>query len=192
VDEVPLTPQTQTLAADRYERFATSLQGRLARTYPRADPQQVADALVGAILLLSRQFQRYDSNRGSLASFLFRIARRNLERLLLAEKRRLEREKKKSHLAVTGEASVGQSVGERLGDRELAARLRDEIAQTPEERRALDLWLAGETERLVIAAALQLTGSREQQEAQVETLLARLRQRIHRCRQRYQREDTVP
>jgi hypothetical protein len=189
MDKLPLDLDGRTLAADLYNRFAPALSARLARRYPGMDPQRVADAVVMAILFLSRNFQRFNSRLASLQTFLLVIARRKLEKLLCADSRRTAREQQKARDAVTTEASAGQSLLDRLGDRELAERARREIARTDEERRVLDLWLAGETDPAAIAAALQLDGPREQQAAHMATVLARLRQRIHRCRERYRQVE---
>src|SRR5947209_7215125 len=103
MDDLPLTPAARTLAADLYERFAVALTGRLARRYPLADPQQIADAVVRAVLYLARDFQRYDSRRGSLPGLLLAIARRLLEKSRLADERRLQREEEKARNPVTNE-----------------------------------------------------------------------------------------
>jgi hypothetical protein len=189
MDDLPLSPDARTLAADLYERFARPVSGRLSRRYPGVDSQRIADAIVRAILFLSQRFERYQDRRASLITFLLVIASRFLGKSLLAEHRRTAREREKALDPVTNKSSAGQSLLDRLGDRELAERLRGEIARTEEERAILDLWLSGETDPAVIAAALPLTGPREQQAARVARILARLRQRLHRCGVRYRQEE---
>ena len=69
-----------------------------------------------------------------------------------------------------------------LADRELAQQVRASLELTPEEGRALDLWLLGEKELAAYAAALNLTDRpRQEQEREVKQTLAPLRQRIHRA-----------
>jgi DNA-directed RNA polymerase specialized sigma24 family protein len=189
MNEQPLTPDARTLAADLFEQFAEPLLSRLARAFPGTDPQRVADAVVTAILFLSRNFQRYQRRRASLTTLLLVIARRKLLKLLRADTRRAAREQEKARGSVTTEASAGQSLLDRLGDRELAERVRGEVAHTDEERRVLELWRAGETDSAALAAALHLTGPAEEQRAHVERILARLRQRLHRCGLRYRQQE---
>jgi DNA-directed RNA polymerase specialized sigma24 family protein len=149
----------------------------------------VSDAVVGAILHVSAHFERYHPGRGSLRAFLYGVARRLLGVRLRSERRRRWREQKKAAGPVTRTAAGGQSPADELADRELAERLRASLGLTPEEERVLDLWLLGEKETGVYAAALGLTDRppEEQTEAVARTL-NRLRQRLHRVRLRLRQE----
>jgi hypothetical protein len=76
-----------------------------------------------------------------------------------------------------------------LADRELAERLRASLGLTPEEERVLDLWLLGEKETGVYAAAMGLADRpSEEQVVAVGRTLNRLRQRLHRARHRLRQE----
>ena len=91
---------------------------------------------------------------------------------------------------VTANAPAGPSPVDELADRELVGRVRASLNLRPQEERVLDLWLLGERDERVYAAALGLQ-DRPAEEQQKETgrVLARLRQRIHRVGIRLRQED---
>jgi hypothetical protein len=176
-----------------FQRFAPGLQRRLARANPGTDPDLVADAVVQALLQVSRRWDSYDAARGPLAAFLMGACRRVLARLLRAEARRRRREAQKSHIAVTRQASAGRSPLEELADREQADRARAALAVSIEEQRVLDLWLSGEKDPAVYVRALGLEGRPEADAlAEVRKIQARLRQRLHRYRGRLRNEESPP
>jgi DNA-directed RNA polymerase specialized sigma24 family protein len=156
------------------------------------DSHLIAEAVVRAILLVSNRFDRYDPTQGSLNSFLLGFARRFLAVLSRTEQRRHQCEQKKAIDPVTATDSSGQSPLDRLADRELAEKLRASLELRPDEVRVLDLWLQGERDRGVLAAALGQEGqSQEEQATQVDRLLTRIRQRLHRLRLRLRREGEM-
>ncbi|MCI0465060.1 MAG: sigma-70 family RNA polymerase sigma factor [Gemmataceae bacterium] len=188
--EQPLTPDARTRAADLYQAQARAVTSRLARRFSGTDPQLISDAVVQAILQLSAHPERYHPQRGSLRAFLTGAARRILATLLRSARRRHQREGKKASDPVTTAASAARNPLEELADREIATRLRQSLDLDPQEGAVLDLWLLGESDTRAYAAALGLaTGTPEEQEEVVRRALARLRQRLHRLRERLRPED---
>jgi RNA polymerase sigma factor (sigma-70 family) len=192
MSELPLTAGSCTLAADLFERYSAVVRTRLGRRFPEIDPQMLCDAVVEAIVEVSRDFSRYDPERGSVERFVEGAARRKLKDLRRSAERRRRREKKKMSGPVTGGPAAARPVVEALADRDLAERARQAVALSEEERRVLDLWLNGEQDRSVYAAALGLSGAARDQERQVDRVLARLRQRLHRFGQRLREEGIGP
>jgi RNA polymerase sigma factor (sigma-70 family) len=187
--EQPLTPDARTFAADLFEEHAAAVVAGLSARHPTVDPQVIADAVVRAILDISAAPERLDARRGSLRSLLTGAARRALRDALRSQRRRQRREQKKAIDPVTAAASAARSPLDKLADRELVDRVRAALGLTPEEERALDLWLLGETDPAAFVTPLGLTGlSPAEQEGAVRRILARLRQRIHRLGQRFRQE----
>lgn len=185
----PLPDDARTRAADLYEQYAHRLVARLLRVYPSADEQLRSDAAVEAILHLCLHPDHYDPARGSVLSFLSSIARLKLLEKMRSEERRRSRERKKVVRDVTRETTTDKPPLDALLDREEAARAREALARTEEERRAFDLWLRGETDCHVLATALGLTNaSQPEQEKTVQRLLGRFRQRLHRYRLQQRQE----
>jgi hypothetical protein len=190
MSQSPLDPDARTLAADLFEQFAPLLVRRLARARPGTDRQLLCDACVQAILQLSQAPARYQQWRGSFLALLLGAARRVLSSLLRADRRRRCREQKKAINPVTAEAPAERSSLAEQERRELADQARAAVARTDEERRALDLWLRGESDPAVYAQALGWTGLLPaEQEARLRQLLARLRQRLHRYRERLRKKE---
>jgi hypothetical protein len=181
----------RTVAADLFERFHEPVLHRLVRQQPGVDRDLLHDAFVQTLLQLSAHVERHDTRRGSTFAFLLGATRRTLAGLLRREQRRRRREEKKA--AVTRDAAADRSLLEELADRELAGRLRAEIARTAEEGRALDLWLAGEADPDVYARELGLPDwPAERRRAHVRRLLARLRQRLSRVGRKLRAEESGP
>jgi hypothetical protein len=179
----------RTVAADLFERFHGPVLERLRRERAGVDRDLLHDAFVQALLQVSAHGERFDRRRGSAFAFLLGATRRSLGGLLRRERRRRRREEKKAG-AVTRDASADRPVLEELADRELAGRLRAEIARTAEEGRALDLWLAGEADPDVYARELGLGDwPQARRRAHVGRLLARLRQRLSRAGRRLRAEE---
>src|SRR3954447_11325151 len=83
----PLTSDERTRAADLFEAHAGALHHLVAARFPGADPHLVSEAVVWALMRVSRRFERYDPAQGPLHTYLFRFAHRRLAALLLAEQR---------------------------------------------------------------------------------------------------------
>ncbi len=186
----PLTPDARSLAADLFVDHAKPITARLAARFPGIDPQTISDAVIQAILELSSHFDCYDSQHGSLASFLSGAARRILGTILRTERRRRRREQKKAIDPVTAQAPAARSILEVLADRDLAEQVRTSLHLGPEESRALELWLIGERDIRAYAIALGL-GSLTllEQEKAIRRWLARIRQRLHRLGVRLRKEE---
>jgi DNA-directed RNA polymerase specialized sigma24 family protein len=191
--EQPLSPDARTLAADLFEQHAANVAARLAARCPAVDPQLIADAVVRAILDVSAVPRRHDAGRGSLRTFLTGAASRALRDTLRSQRRRQRRYQKKAIDPVTATASAARSLLDELADRELVGRVRASLSLTPEEGRALDLWLLGATDPAAFVTALGLTGlpPAEREEAG-RRVLDRLRQRIHRLKERFRQEGRGP
>jgi len=179
-----LPDDARTRAADLFQHYAFRLAARLRGVYPVADEQLRYDAVVKAIFHACLHPDKYDPERGSILSFLTGIARRMLLARMRSERRRRDREQEKAARDVTQQHSADKPPLEALLDQEEAARARAVLARTEEERHALDLWLRGQTDWRVLAAAVGLASASEpEQEAAVRRLLGRFRQRLHRYRQ---------
>jgi DNA-directed RNA polymerase specialized sigma24 family protein len=188
----PPSPDPRTLAADLFADHGNHVVGRLKRRYPEADAELCWDACTYAVLHVAGHFDRYDPNQASLTTFLTLVAKRRLQTMLKGERRRRAREQKKNAGAVTNDPPAAKSPLQELADRELAEAAKAEIAHTPEERLALELWLL-KADYPDYARQLCLNHlSEEEGRAHVERLLARLRQRLHRYRLRLGREGEAP
>jgi DNA-directed RNA polymerase specialized sigma24 family protein len=184
MSQSPLPHDARTRAADLFEHYALRITTRLLRVYRSADEQLRYDAVVQAILHVCLHPERYDPERGSILSFLTGIARRMLLARMRSETRCRNREQEKAARDVTRKTSADKPLLEALLDQEEAARASAVLARTEKERRALDLWLHGETDWRVLADAVGLAKASEQeQETAVRRLLGRFRQRLHRYRQ---------
>jgi RNA polymerase sigma-70 factor (ECF subfamily) len=193
MSEPALPSDSRTCAADLFELHHRVVAGALSRRFPGADPQLISDALVEAVLQLSADLSRYDPARGPVRAFLIGAARRLLLTRLRSERRRREREQKKAIDPVTAEAAAARSPLEQLADRDLAEWALRELALADCDRRALDLWLLGETDEAAYAEALRLPAlPPDERTTQVRRALARLRQRLHRLRRRLRPEETEP
>jgi RNA polymerase sigma-70 factor (ECF subfamily) len=189
--EEPLTSDARTRAAELYEAYAERIARRLAARLPGTDPQAISDAVVWAVMRASVRFDRFDPARGSLRAYLFGFARRRLAALLLSDQRRRRREQKKSIDPVTAEAPCGQSILDELADRELAEQVRASLRLRPEDQCLLDLWLRGEQDPRAWAAALGITDRPPEEQARaVERARDRLRQCLHRARQRFRQQGS--
>jgi DNA-directed RNA polymerase specialized sigma24 family protein len=188
--DAPLTPDARTRAADLFEAHADRLGSRLAARFPGTDPQRVADAVVTAVLYLSRHYERFAPKGRPLEGLLFCIARRRLQTFFRSEARRRRHEQKKFQGPVTGTARAANSLVESLDDGELVKRARAQLKLTAGEEAALDLWIGGEKDVSVYAAALGLSSRPlPEQKKEVGRVLARLRQRLHRLGVRLRREE---
>jgi len=191
--ERPLTPDARSRAADLFETHAEAVARRLGARFPGADPQKVSDAVVRAILDLSEHPERHDAARAPLEAFLTGAAARVLRTLLRGDRRRRAREEKKAIDPVTAFVPAARSQLDELANRDLAERVREALRLTPEEDRALDLWLVGEKDLAAYVEALGLTGLPQAEQAEeVRRVLARLRQRIHRSGLRLRPEEREP
>jgi DNA-directed RNA polymerase specialized sigma24 family protein len=181
----PAPPDPRTLAADLFQQFEQPVMARLRRRYPMADPELRWDAFTHAVLHLASHFERYDPGRGSLRAFLAWIAERRLQTLLRADHRRRAREQEKAARTVSVAESAANNLLEGLAQRELLEEAKKAIAQSPEERQALELYLRGAALSEYFGP-LGLTGLPEgEARAYVDRLLARLRKRAQRyCRRR--------
>lgn len=172
----PLTADARIRAAELFTRHAEPVAARLRRRYHGVDPDRVADAVVEAILAVPPG--EPDESR-----YLFAHARQRLRVFLRGDTRRRRREEKYADGVVTSGRIIGPSPDSLAITRELAAAARARIALTAEDVRILDLWLAGVTDPSELAARLGLPvgdGGRHQ----AVTMLARLRKRLERERQR--------
>jgi RNA polymerase sigma factor (sigma-70 family) len=189
----PLNSDVRTRAADLYEALANPLCFRLASRFPAADPLDISDAVVDAILHVSAHLERFQQKVRPLEALLLVIARRRILTLLRSQARRRQHEQKKCSTSVTNSSPSASTSREATDTRELAQQLRAQLGLTPVEDQVLDLWLRGEKDTAVYAAVL---GRGDQpaaeQEKHVRRVLARLRQRIHRLRLRLRSEESDP
>src|SRR5262245_48786231 len=118
----PLPPDARTRAADLFADHGDTVCRRLSFRLTTHDLEMVSDAVIDAILQLSRHPERYDHQKAGLARFLTGAARRLLLKKQRAEHRRRKREQKKSLDPVTTVASAGRSVLDDLADHDLVRR----------------------------------------------------------------------
>ena len=177
----PLSADARTLAAERFARFGEHVATRLLRRYRGVDPDAVTDAVVEAILAAP-------ADEPDVTRFLYSFARQRLRVVLRGNSRRRHREEKYSRLPVTAGRTGDPSPIEALAGDELAAELRTRIAPSAEDRAVLDFWLAGVTDPTELAKRLGYPPG-ESGRAMAVTVLARLRKRIQRERDRQPPDD---
>jgi DNA-directed RNA polymerase specialized sigma24 family protein len=187
----PLTAPATTRAAVLFERFAASIANRLEHEFPWADPDLVSEAAVEAILEAAHDDSAFDPHRGSYESFLYWLAREHVRTALRSEKRRKAREEKKAAATVTQADSAAPYRDDDACDSAEIQQLRDTLARTDAERAVLDLWLAGVNSPSDVAHELGF-GSDADAVRRARALLARLRQRIHRERERRLKSESSP
>lgn len=166
-----------TRAAELFRRLGYQAQLVLRREYPHADRQQVADAVVDAVMRLA------SSVLPDVELSLYRIARSRLRTRHRSEVRRQIREMCVGAGDVVAAAAVNSpSVLEELAERELFSRWRDRLARTDDEKAVLECWLSGPSNPADLSHQTGLS------EKDVRTILNRFRQRLLRERQRGEEE----
>jgi hypothetical protein len=169
--EPPLFADARTRAAELFEAYADQASQQLARRYRGVDPQRVADAVVEAVLFISRDWDRHSTNT---AQKLTDKARERLRNFMRGESRRKQREQAIPEI---------QSSMFSLEDHEEAEQWKSKIATTELERKVLDYWLMGRSTPQELAGLLTISLP------QAIGILARLRQRIHRLKVRVNRDN---
>lgn len=180
-DSFPLSDDARTWVAELYNQFAEPMAQRLRRRYYGADPDLVSDAVIEAIMAAT-------PGTVDLVRFLYTFARQRLRIVLRGDTRRRRREEKYSNGRVTDGRTIGPSPADRTADRELAAIAYEQIARTSEDRTALDLWLQGVTEPVILAEKLGYSAD-ESGRQQAVRIFARIRKRCQRERDK-QLQDT--
>jgi DNA-directed RNA polymerase specialized sigma24 family protein len=155
-----------TRTAELFGKFAPTLQVVLCCSYPRIDPQHVADAVVDAIIRVAC------SEHDTSFEELLRIARSRLRTGYRSELRRQRREHKVG--VKHANATRTTTTLDELVQQERHAGCREKLTRTDEERAIFDLLLIGQKNSTQIA---ELTGLNEDR---VVKILNRLRQRISR------------
>jgi hypothetical protein len=166
----PLFDDERTRAAELFETFAEPIAERLAKRYQGVDPQRIADAIVEAILCASCEWADFGANPMRKMS---EYARQVLRRFLRGETRRRRREH---------EHQIEATAEMLLDDRELAESIRRELAHSSDESRVLDLWLQGHTAPADVGTRMGWS------EREASVVLDRIRQRIHRLKERVKRD----
>jgi RNA polymerase sigma-70 factor (ECF subfamily) len=84
------------LASENLARLVLpSLQEEIARRFPHADEQLISDGVIDAVLDYCASPQQFDTSKGvPLARFLATAAWRNVDNLLVGERRRRQRERR--------------------------------------------------------------------------------------------------
>lgn len=177
----PLPPALSTLAGELYLRHAEAVVSRLQREFHWVHEDDIAEAAVEAILSAARDSRDFNPDRGSFDTYLLLQARDHVRTRLRSEKRRKERESKKAAMDVTPALSPAPSNVDEddAPDPSLVQELLAALTHTESERAALRLWMQGIDSPADIALRLGY-GSDEAAVRRAATLMARLRQRIHR------------
>jgi hypothetical protein len=144
VPEPQLTADERTRAADLFEAHGEEVVARLMRSNPFVDPEMLHDAFVMALLEIAKSPEKFDSQRGTpIASFLCGAAQQYLGTLRRSDTRRQLRDRKKGETLVAERQSAARSVLDTAADAEDAELIRQQVAQTEEERQVLRLWELG-------------------------------------------------
>jgi DNA-directed RNA polymerase specialized sigma24 family protein len=177
-------------SADICRAYLPPLEASLAAKFRGADPETLRTAAHDALVAYFQNPSAYDPPRGDLAKYLRMAARADLSNLLRTEKRHhrgrvawsvVELGEDAGNLSGGGEEPPAQLQRDEEAERCRARlqRLRDGC--TPEERRVLDLILAGERANHVFAAALGRGDlPADEQAREVKRVKDRLKKRLER------------
>ncbi len=180
-----------TAPADVCRAYFDPLLHFLERAYPGVDPHARLSAVDDVLFKYFQRPQAYDPARGELATYLRLAAWRRLQTLLRREKRHVrgkipwsavEDDPVGAHIPGEEEPSVAL---ERAEEERAYHALLQSLTETftAEERRVLDLILAGERRTAVFAEALGLSDSPpDEQERQVKRVKDRIKKRLERGR----------
>jgi hypothetical protein len=183
----------QTLAADLFAHYHEPVLAWLARRCRSVDRDLLHDAFVQTLLEICRKPERFDPARGNLGAFLRGATWRTLRSRLRSEGRRRRREQKRAESLVAREGSAAREILDELADRELARKVRAEVARTDAERVVLRLWELGVEDMAEYARQLGLADRPEaEQRAIVKTIRDRLTKRLHRLKDRFEAEGAGP
>jgi hypothetical protein len=185
-----LLAQEADVSADICAAYLTPLEASLAGKFREVEPETLRTAAHDALIHYFDNPAAYDPQRGDLAKYLRMAARADLLNFLRTEKR--HHRGRVAWSVVELDEDAGNLFG---GEEEPLAQLqRDEEAErcrarlewlragcTPEERRVLDLMLAGERASPVFAAALERSDlPADEQEREVKRVKDRLKKRLER------------
>lgn len=151
------------LASEELSRFVLpALVDELVRRLPRVDEHLIRDGVIDAVLEYCTDPQRFDAGRGvPLDRFLATAAWRNVDNLLVAERRRKQREREAG--AKNREADVGldplarniQQEEQRAAEQKRQALFA--ALKTQQDRDMLALWLDGVKDTREYARVLNIT-----------------------------------
>jgi hypothetical protein len=183
----------QTCAASWFTEYGDRILAALVRTYPQVDSDLRYNAVVDAIMELAQKPEAFDPERGNLLNFLIGAACRALTSPRRSDASRRVREQEKAKRNVARHESAARDILDVLADKELAPMLRDEIAQTDEEKRYLALREDDIDDPAQIAHALGIEHlAPDEQAASFQRTHKRLMKRMERIRQRRREEGNRP
>lgn len=140
-------------ATHLYEQYADTLSATLIKRFPRADTQNIYDAVLAGILAISLKVDRLD-NPEDLGGLLYVAALRKLQGILRSDETRQCREREKGKESVAKERDEAREQRTNIGHADLLDRVFKEIPKTDEERIVLEHWGAS-TEELAQALGFQ-------------------------------------
>jgi len=143
-------------------RVLPALVEELVRKFPRADEHLIRDGVIDAILDYCTNPQRFDTGREvPLDRFLAKAAWSNVDNLLVAERRRKQRERRageKKREADVGLDPLARNIQQE--EQEQAEQKRQALfaaLKTPRDREILALWLDGVKDTREYARVLHIT-----------------------------------
>jgi len=185
----PLAPTQSAMASEIYLQYAEMVGLRLQVEFHWVHEDEIAEAVVEAVLSAAHDSSDFDPARGGFAAYLQLLARNDLRTRLRGEKRLKAREAKKAEMTVTFEEPAAPLLQENdPAETAVVKELQETLARTETERVALGLWMKGIDSAVTIAECLGF-GTDAAAVRRAATLQARLRQRIHRERTRRQSHD---
>jgi DNA-directed RNA polymerase specialized sigma24 family protein len=166
-----------TVATHLYEKYASMLSERICRRFPKFDPAQIYDAVIGAVLDVALKIDQLD-NTDDLGGLLSVAAVRKLLGSHRSEQARQGREEKKGKQSVAQHQSAARKERDQLADREMLERIFAAVPNNDEELVVLEHW--GESYQEIARALGWQDLPDPEQKRRVKTIRDRLGKRLAR------------